>query len=65
MQAEENLVVGEDGGGVEAEESDGGVNGAGLDGASDLADDEAGVIRRRRRGRGRGRRRRRRGGVFD
>jgi len=45
-QAEENLEVSEDGGSVEAEESDGGVNGSGLDGASDLTDDEAGVIRR-------------------
>lgn len=37
-------MVGEDGGSVEVEEADGGVNGAGLKGASDLADEEAGVI---------------------
>lgn len=38
-------MVGENGRGVEAEEADGGVNGAGFEGASDLADEEAGVVR--------------------
>lgn len=56
MEAEENLVVGEDGGGMEAEEMDGGVNGAGVEGASDVADEEAGVVGGRGGGRG--------GGVF-
>lgn len=56
MEAEENLVVGEDGRGVEAEEMDGGVNGAGVEGTSDVADEEAGVVGGGGGGRG--------GGVF-
>jgi len=56
VEAEENLVVGEDGGGVEAEEIDGVVNGAGVEGASDVADEEAGVVGGGGRGRG--------GGIF-
>lgn len=50
MQAEENPVIVEDGGSVEAEEIDGGINGAGLQGAPDLADDEPRVVSGGRRG---------------
>lgn len=58
-------MIVEDGGSVEAEEIDGGVNGAGFQGVSDLADDEPGVVgggRWRESGGGRGGGG---GGVFD
>ncbi|KAJ1386457.1 cell division control protein 45-like protein, partial [Sesbania bispinosa] len=60
-QVEDNPVIVEDGGGMDSEEIDGGVNGAGLQGEPDLADYELRVVRRRRMGW----RWRRRGRVFD
>lgn len=64
LQPEKKPMVVENEGCMKTEEIDGGVNMTGLQRASDLADDQPGMVRGRRKG-GRGRRRGGRKGIFN